>query len=134
MDDTTGTGLPSLEDAKKVMCDQIDNIRSSYMSDSFIYNGHRWDSDAISRSNLLGTLKHAEHNGGLPPEFVWRDYDNNYVPMTVTEMGALAEAMFNFINQCYLISWEHKDSINALMDVTAVLGYDCNTNWDTLPI
>lgn len=134
MSDTTGTGLPSLEDAKIMMCDQITFIMYGYMHDYFSYNGHRWDSNQISRSNLLGALEEGEHNGSLPPGFVWKDYDNIYVAMTLPELGALAGAMFAFVNQCYGIAWAHKDTVNALVDITAVLSYDFTTNWNTLPI
>jgi hypothetical protein len=134
MSDTTGTGLPSIEDAKEMMHDQITAVMEAYTYNYFVFNGHRWDSDATARSNLLGALEHAEHSGGLPPGFVWRDYDNNYVAMTVADLGDLAGAMFDFINLCYAISWGHKDAVDALVDIQSVLSYDFTSNWNTLPI
>ena len=85
--------------------DLVNNFRDALMYDHFSFMGHRWNSDRNSLGNLIGiNVLVVEAGGQLPPGFVYRDYDNNNVPMTATQLGQLGGAAFQFLTAVYMTS------------------------------
>jgi Domain of unknown function (DUF4376) len=110
--------------------DNIDSMRDSIMYDHFSWDQHRWDTDRNSISNLTGINLLAVQNGGaLPPGTVYRDHDNINVPMTATQMGELAAALFTFVTACYTNGWVLKAELEALTTYSAVVAFDYSGGW-----
>lgn len=124
-----GTGLPALIDAKSIVCSQINNIRDSYINGYCTYNSHKWQCDQSSKVNILGAIMAIQLNGGLPPGFAWRDYDNTDVSMGLSDLIGLGIKVSAFIEACYQAGWTHKDTINSYTDIQAILDYDWNAYW-----
>ncbi|TDW59428.1 uncharacterized protein DUF4376 [Oceanimonas baumannii] len=59
----------------------------------FEHAGHTWDAGERSKSRMEETLALADATGTLPEGFFWTTADNIDVPMTTTQLQALASAM-----------------------------------------
>lgn len=59
----------------------------------FAHGGYTWDAGTRSKARMEETLALADATGNLPEGFFWTTADNTDVPMTITELQALASAM-----------------------------------------
>lgn len=119
-----------LQDAKIQLTRWINEYRDHILEDCFIYDGHRWDCDKQARSNLMGVVTFVNVGGTLPPDFVWRDYDNNFVPMSSAQLLEMFFSAAAFTTACYQASWTHKATMNGLTLTEDVLSYDyTNSLW-----
>ena len=55
---------------------------------TFTYDGRTWDGGLIVRQRLQPVV----NLSALPPGFFWTDYDNNDVPLTLSELRELSAA------------------------------------------
>lgn len=118
----------TLADAIEQTCEMINSHRAVLQSSHFPHNGHTWDCDEVSRMNIIGVNTLVVVNGGvLPDDFVWRDSENNNVPMSGPQMVELGVTMFAFLTECYKASWIHKAAVSQLTTVEEVAAY----SWDT---
>lgn len=79
----------------------------------FDHEGHRYDSDIVSRTNIIGTATGVQAGIQLPDGFTWRTSDNNNVPMDGAGVIALGAALLQHVNTQYAISWQLKGQIDA---------------------
>lgn len=89
----------------------------------FEFAGHRYDSDLISRTNIIGTATGVQAGIALPEGFTWRTSDNQNVPMDGAGVIALGAALLQHVNQQYAVSWQLKAEIEAATtaeDVAAI--------------
>jgi hypothetical protein len=114
-----------LATAKTTAYKRINAARLKIVEGGVEWNGYVWDSDAVSRNNLTGTI--AGYQAGLfaaDPEtgivIKWRTADNQDIDLTVTELLSLAGAMLAHINTQYQRSWTLKQQINAAATVEAM--------------
>ena len=90
----------------------------------FEFDGHRYDSDLISRTNIIGTAAGLHSGIALPEGFTWRTSDNQNVPMDAVSVIALCAALLQHVNEQYATSWQLKAEIEAAPtaeDVAAVV-------------
>lgn len=124
--DIDPTFLAAAKAGKK---EEVSNLREGKF-DHFAWNGHRWNADDKSKTNVTGAVVIAMMNSGnLPPDFTWRCYDNMNHEMTGTDMMTLGASMGTYGTQVYAASWVHKTNIDALTSITAVNAYDITTGW-----
>lgn len=117
------------------VCDAVDGFRDNILYDHFVWNGHRYDSDPTSMTNITGTCTFILQNGGqVPPGFAWRDYDNINVPVTGSDMQAIGNALMAFTFTCYQVDWYHKANVMALTDVNAILSYNYQVGWPNVTL
>lgn len=120
----------SLATLKTEKAAEINAHRDVVLFDRFPFDNKRWDCDADSRANIIGANTLAIVGGGqLPPDFVWRDYDNNNHQATAAYMAQMGAAMFTFSATCYGASWQHKAAVQALTTAAAVRAYDFSGGW-----
>ncbi len=74
-----------------------------------------FQADADSRINLNDTLTAVDGGWQLPAGFVWRDADNNNVPMTTAELRQLAALMATQREAAYRASWTAKAALDAIV-------------------
>ncbi len=114
-----------LQEAKNLMTRFINEYREGIFEGYCTFDDKQWDCNSTSISNIMGANVLSLLNGGnLPPDFTWRDYNNNDWPVTATYMGQLAQTIGIFYNGCYQASWQHKAVINELTSVDEVMNYD----------
>ncbi len=118
-----------LEQAKAVCKAEVDVLKFQKIQVPVVYNGNNYDSDPTSLSNLTATVAIINAGSTLPPGFTWRDADNNDVSLDAAGVIALADVMFNRVNDCYNASWTHKNAINALTTTADVAAYDMSSGW-----
>lgn len=102
---------PTLDDLKAAKLVDINADCMAAMVAGFTYDGHTYDSDLISRTNIIGTA--AGVNGGvaLPEGFTWRTKDNQNVPMDGAGVIALGAALLTHVNTQYATSWALKAQV-----------------------
>lgn len=74
--------------------------------------GRTWDADARSREMLAAAITLAQAGGPLPP--VWRDHDNDNMPVSgLADLLAIAAAMAQQTQVAYARSWQRKAAVDA---------------------
>lgn len=89
---------------------EITKARDAQLQAGVMYAGHLFDTDQTGISNLTATIAAVDGGMALPPGFVWRSKDNVNVPMTITDLKALAQAMLYNAYVIYATSWAQKDA------------------------
>ena len=79
----------------------------------FRFEGHRYDSDLVSRTNIIGTATGVQAGIPLPDGFTWRTSDNQNVPIDGPGVIMLGGALLEHVNTQYAISWHLKSLIDA---------------------
>lgn len=133
-----GDPLPTLEQleqghleiAKEDKIAEINKFRDELAFNYFPYDGKRWDCDDTARLNITGVNVLVMINGGtLPPDMLWRDYDNQDWPVTGSYMVNMGLSMFNFISTVYQVGWYHKSQVQALTTPDEAMMYDFSGGW-----
>lgn len=79
----------------------------------FEYGGHQYDSDLVSRTNIIGTATGVQAGIPMPDGFTWRTSDNQNVPMDGAGVISLGAALLQHVNEQYATSWQLKAQIEA---------------------
>lgn len=90
----------------------------------FYFNGHRYDSDLVSRTNIIGTATSYQAGIELPDGFVWRTADqpvNQFVPLDGPSLIQLGGALLQHVNGQYEKSWQLKQAVEAASTAEEVL-------------
>ena len=120
----------SLAALKVQIHNDINTYRDNTQYNYFIHDGSRWDCRPETRAMITGAVALALANGGnLPPEFIFRDFDNINHPFTGLQMIQLGSALFAFTGQCYQASWIHKYCVGILTTASEVNSYDYTVSW-----
>ena len=94
----------------------------------YVTAGHRYHSDADSRTQQLGLVM-AANAGALPPGLMWKTMDGAFVPMSAQlALGIFSTAMAADA-AVFAAAETHRAAINAMTDVGAVLAYDFSGGW-----
>lgn len=102
-----------LEDVKRAKWDEINEFREVVLNRGIWFIGHHWDSSERARSNVTGALTGVMAGIPLPPDFTWRDNNNNNVPFDAQMLTALGGYVMAFVNMVYAASWQMKNVIDA---------------------
>jgi len=136
--DATGkVWIQNLERAKFLKKAEIEVMRDSLIYANIVYDGHTFQADERSVTNIrkkLDEIAAAEALEVSVSPLFWRDYDNNiyywidlqtyktwlngFVVTIAARMTTLIEASFT-----------HKSAVTALETVSAVEAYDIADNW-----
>lgn len=115
---------------RREIMDKINALRDKIQYDHFKYDGKKWDARPEARALITGASALAIANGGnLPPNFLYRDYDNYNWPMTGTQMIQLGAALFDFTGHCYQVSWIHKYCVGIATTKEELDAYDYTVGW-----
>jgi|YNPBryunderm2012_1023409.scaffolds.fasta_scaffold24846_2 hypothetical protein len=81
--------------------------------------GRTWDADKRSQELLAYAITIAQAGGPLPP--VWRDYDNDNMPVTsIADLLAIAGAIAAQTQTAYAQSWARKAAVDAAQTLDEV--------------
>ena len=105
-----------LERVRADLTGQVNAVRDRQLAAGITFNGHRYDSDPASRANLVGVVASISAGIPLPDGFVWRDADNNEVPMDGPGLTELGAALLAHTYACHVYSWELKAQLLAAED------------------
>lgn len=101
----------------------------------FQHAGHQWDGGTDSKNRITETLELANASGVLPEGFFWTTADNKDIPVTVTELRALADAMIMARGQrgfeIHARQRQMKAEVSALTTVEDVQTY--SIGWPPTP-
>lgn len=124
----TDQNVLSLIEARK---SQINRLRDIKINEGIVWNGHAFDTDIAGRANITSIVASISAGISLPEGFSWRTADNNNVVMTEQDVKDLAQVMVAHVNHAYVVSWTHKENLDALSDGTAqaVAEYDITVGW-----
>lgn len=106
------TAADKLAQAKEAKRQQITRDCQAAIDSGFFYDGHKYDSDQRSQTNIIGTANAVGAGIPLPDGFAWRTADNDDVPMDGPGVIALGAALLGHVNEQYARSWQLK----ALVD------------------
>jgi hypothetical protein len=118
-----------LQEAKESKRAEINELRNFKISSGYTdSNNITWGNSAsdIQNLNAVCTLIAL---GVVTGSQTWRDSNNINHDLTPTELVTLAASIAVFVKMCYLTSWAHKENIDALTTVSAVLAYNYTINW-----
>lgn len=111
-----------LAEAKAAKKRQIEAERDAACEQPVTALERTWDADKRSQELLNGAIALAQAGGPIPA--VWRDRDNNDMPITdISDLLAIAGAIAQQVQQAYATSWERKAAVDAattIEDVNAV--------------
>lgn len=98
----------------------IEHERAELLSAPVEYNGNMYDASPMALFNLISTLIFLLGGNTLPVGFVWRDADNNNVPLTVAELSLLGGVLFARNNAVYAQSFVLKDQLLAAQTIEEI--------------
>lgn len=104
---------PSFSELKVRKAMEVTAACLAAIDGGFTLSGHRYDSDMVSRTNIIGTATGVQAGIGLPDGFTWRTSDNDNVPMDGAGVIALGAALLQHVNEQYATSWQLKAQVEA---------------------
>lgn len=108
-----------LSEAKTAKKRQIEAERDAACEQPVTVLGRTWDADKRSQELLNGAIALAQAGGSLPT--VWRDHDNNDMPVTsLAELLAIAGAITAQTQAAYARSWARKAAVDAATTIEEV--------------
>jgi hypothetical protein len=135
--DDGGPG-PSLGDAKLDVRRQVDSIRDQKIADGVPYlfpgdtPGTVQTRDLTDHRNIQANASAAQMyliDSQPTAEMQFRDQEDVVHTLTATEMVTMCAYVMGYGQAIYSASWVHKDAIDALETLEAVLAYDVTTGW-----
>lgn len=101
-----------LAEAKAARKRQIEAERDAACWQPVTALGRTWDADKRSQELLASAITLAQAGGPLPA--VWRDHDNNDMPVTdIADLLAIAGAIIQQVQTAYATSWARKAAVDA---------------------
>lgn len=114
-----GSGPMTLESAKAAKKRQIEAERDAACEQPVTALGRTWDADKRSQELLTSVITLAQAGAPLPT--VWRDYDNNNMPVTsIADLLAISGAIAAQVQQAYATSWMRKAAVDAATTIEEV--------------
>lgn len=107
------TADDKFKQAKSAKLAHINAAALMAIDSGFEYDGHIYDSDARSQTNIIGTANAYSAGIPLPEGFTWRTKNNENIPMDGEGVVALGAALLAHVNSCYARSWQLKALIEA---------------------
>lgn len=110
---------PTFDEIKQTQISLISASCIKAIDSGFEYDANTYDSDLISRTNIIGTTN-AVQSGIIKSADItnWRTADNKTVQLTSTQIIELGAALLLHINTQYAKSWGLKEEIAAINDDT----------------
>jgi len=126
--------LPNLDAARSAKLQEV----SAELNRSLYLPCNGFDADKVSRDRISGMIARLQRGDGLPNGWVgWRDASNQQQWATddaatvLSNLTALSRAIEDREQALLIAAWAHKDNIEALTDIDAILAYDVTKNWPT---
>jgi hypothetical protein len=110
----------TLEKDKLKKAKDIDTERTAELLQGFEYEGKMYDAGLSSRANLADYMTLVNAGVDLPEGFTWRAKDNTDTAFDNTTLKDFANAMFTFMNDTYIKSWNRKGLISSAKTVKDV--------------
>ena len=108
-----------LAEAKAAKKRQIEAERDAACWQPVTALGRTWDADKRSQELLASAITLAQAGGPLPA--VWRDHDNNDMPVTdIADLLAIAGAIIQQVQTAYATSWARKAAVDAATTIEEV--------------
>ena len=107
------TADDKFQQAKQRKLDEINAATLAAIDAGFEHDGHAYDSDARSQTNIIGTANAFSAGVPLPDGFTWRTQANDNVPIDGPGVVALGAALLEHVNACYAKSWQLKAVVDA---------------------
>lgn len=108
-----------LDEVKVAKKRQIEADRDAQCTANVTANGHTWQADKLSQELLGQAITLAQAGLPLPP--VWRDADNNDVPITsIADLLAISGAIAQQVQTAYATSWARKAAVDAATTIEEV--------------
>ena len=138
-DYTTHTWTSRLADAIAARKTDVNAERDRRNYLPITVDGVTLDADLVAQRNLSDKKSEADERLRLgiamPTDLlIWKDYHNEL--RTFSDLQAYADFISGFVialaergTRLYVVSWTHKDAIDALTNVEDVLAYDIDTLW-----
>ena len=108
-----------LAEAKAAKKRQIEAERDAACEQPVTALGRTWDADKRSQELLNGAIALAQAGGPIPA--VWRDHDNNDMPIAnLSDLIAIAGAIAQHVQTAYATSWMRKAAVDAATTIDKV--------------
>jgi hypothetical protein len=108
-----------LDERKAARKRQIEAERDAACWQPVTALGRTWDADKRSQELLASAITLAQAGGPLPA--VWRDHDNNDMPVTdIADLLAIAGAIMQQVQAVYATSWARKAAVDAASTIEEV--------------
>ncbi|CAB4122155.1 hypothetical protein UFOVP26_99 [uncultured Caudovirales phage] len=111
----------SLEDAKLAKKKLIDEARGRhFLPESISYMGHEFDLTLETYNNLTSAAAFAGLFGNVAEDFVWMDYYNEPVPMTLDDLKGFVLLVKDILQYGYVHSSELKRRVDMAIYIEQV--------------
>jgi len=108
-----------LAEAKAAKKRQIEAERDAACEQPVTALGRTWDADKRSQELLSSAITIAQAGGPLPA--VWRDAENNDMPVTsLADLLAISGAIAKQVQTAYATSWARKAAVDAATTIDKV--------------
>ena len=108
-----------LVEAKPAKKRQIEAERDAACDQPVTALGRTWDADKRSQELLASAITLAQAGAPLPT--VWRDHDNDNMPVTsIADLLAISGAIAAQVQQAYATSWMRKAAVDAATTIDEV--------------
>jgi len=98
---------------------QIEAERDAACEQPVTALGRTWDADKRSQELLASAITLAQAGAPLPT--VWRDHDNDNMPVTsIADLLAISGAIAAQVQQAYATSWMRKAAVDAATTIDEV--------------
>lgn len=118
-----------LADAQQDVCNKINDFRTNLIVSGFNYNGYVYDCDQVAMANIMATQVYVSSGATLPADFQWRTHDNTMVSFDNASFTSFFQAAGQWYEGIFMVSFVHKNNVNALTHYADVVAYDYTTGW-----
>jgi hypothetical protein len=103
---------------------EIGDYREMILYSGFWWDGHVYETNDVSRANIIGTVAFILSGVPLPDGFTWRTGDDCNVPHTGPSFLAMFFNAIARLNTVYGISWYLKQQVDLMPDFDMVMNFD----------
>lgn len=127
-----------LEDRKRIKRRQVNNLRDSKIAQGKTYDFPDGTTGTVQlrnledKTNVQGLGSNAlelKVEGDTTTTIPFRDMENTSHEMTADEMIQMGKTVSSFVQENYIVSWNHKDNIEECTTLDELENYDITINW-----
>ena len=118
---------------QKVKADKLAEINAFrdnwFTTQGFWFQGHIYDCDALSKTNVTGTITAIVVGQTLPADFTWRSKLNEDIPMNNTQLTGLGLMMGAYVTTIFKWSWQLKSVVDAMTTLDQIDSFVVADMW-----
>ena len=103
---------------------EIGDYRELILASGFFWDEHVYETNDVSRANIIGTVAFILSGVPLPEGFTWRTGDDCNVPHTGPSFLGMFFNAIARLNMIYGVSWNLKQQVDLMSDFDMVMNFE----------